>query len=91
MDFVFSNDGTFTLNAPGAQPLKREHLSVGDLKEYIAVHSIAREDILRIKVRLESDDDPSFNRPLKETLDFIADEERVLLTGGKCHRLCTRA
>ncbi len=83
VDFIFSNDGTFTLNTPGAPPLELEHLSVGDLKEYIAAHSIAREDILRIKVRLESDDDPSFNRPLKETLDFIADEDRVLLTGGK--------
>lgn len=83
VDFVFSNDGTFTLSTPGKPPLELEHLSVGDLKSYIKDNGILREDILRIKVRLESDEVPSFNRPLKETLDFIADDDRVVLTSGK--------
>jgi uncharacterized protein (TIGR04141 family) len=83
VDFVFSNDGTFTVKAPGAPALELDHLSVGDLKTYVTDQKVAREDILRIKVKLDSDEVPSFNRPLKETLDFIADEDRVVLTGGK--------
>jgi uncharacterized protein (TIGR04141 family) len=83
VDFVFSNDGTFTLSAPRKPALELEHLSVGDLKDYIKAQGIAREDILDIKVKLDSDEVPRFNRPLKETLDFIADDDRVVLTGGK--------
>ena len=83
VDFVFSNDGTFTLHTSGKPALVLEHLSVGDLKSYIKDNDIAREDILKIKVKLDSEELPSFNRPLKETLDFIADDERVVLTGGK--------
>jgi uncharacterized protein (TIGR04141 family) len=83
VDFVFSNDGTFTIKAPAKPALELDHLSVGDLKTYITDEGVARDNILRIKVKLDSDEVPSFNRPLKETLDFIADEERVVLTGGK--------
>lgn len=86
VDFVFSNDGAFALKAPGKPALELEHLSVGDLKTYIKDNGIARDNILRIMVKQESDDGPSFNRPLKETLDFIADNERVVLTGGKWMR-----
>lgn len=83
VDFVFSNDGVFTLSAPGKPSLETEHLSVGELKTYISEHKIQREDVLKIKVKLVSDEVPGFNRPLKETVDFIADGENVVLTNGK--------
>jgi uncharacterized protein (TIGR04141 family) len=83
VDFVFSNDGAFAISCPGKPKLELEHLSVGDLKTYISDNHLERKDILRIKVRHDPEDAIGFNRELKETLDFIADDEQVLLTGGK--------
>jgi uncharacterized protein (TIGR04141 family) len=83
VDFTFANDGDFTIKAPYKKPLQVDHLSVGDLKHYVVQHNIKRESILKISVRHDPEDSVGFDRPLKETLDFIADGENVLLSGGK--------
>ncbi len=83
VDFVFGDDGSFSIRAPRKKAIEVDHLSVGDLKSYIADNKIARKDILKITVSDHPDDAPGFDRPLKETLDFIADGENVILTGGK--------
>lgn len=75
-----------TYSCPGKPKRERDHLSVGDLKIYISDNNIERKDILRIKIRHNAEDAIGFNRPLKETLDFIGDEDKVLLTGGKWMR-----
>jgi uncharacterized protein (TIGR04141 family) len=86
VDFVFTNDGKFTVTCPGEPSLELDDLSMADLKRYIADNKIAREDILRIKIKHEPEGAPSYVKPLKEAIDFIADGENVLLTSGRWMR-----
>ncbi len=83
VDFVFGNEGTYSIKAPKKKSLEVEFLSVGDLKNYIRENNIDRKDIVAIRVSYHSEDGPGFEKPLKETLDFIADSENVILSGGK--------
>lgn len=83
VDFVFGDEGSFSISAPRKQPIEVDRLSVGDLKKYIRDNKIDRKDILKITVSYQPEDAPGFAKPLKEALDFIADGENVILSGGK--------
>jgi len=83
VDFVFASDGNFTLGCPGYPSTTLNRLDMSMLKGYIAENRIAREDLLSIKVRNEAEDAPGYTQTIKEALDFIADDDRVLLTNGR--------
>jgi uncharacterized protein (TIGR04141 family) len=83
VDFVFASDGNFTLGCPGYPSRTLDRLDMTALKDYIAENKVAREDLLSIKVRHEAEDAPDHTQTLKEALDFIADDDRVLLTNGR--------
>jgi uncharacterized protein (TIGR04141 family) len=86
IDFVFSNDGSFKLWCPKYPDLEIEELSVKDLKNYIAENSIAPEDLLGIRVTHQQEGRPKYTSSIKEALDFIVDNENVVLSGGKWMR-----
>ncbi|HVV10544.1 DUF6119 family protein [Amycolatopsis sp.] len=86
VDFVFSNEGSFVLKCWGHPELALDNLSIKDLKDYIKSNKIHKKDILRIKVLHEQDGRPRFTEDVKNTLDYIADEERVLLSNGRWMR-----
>jgi uncharacterized protein (TIGR04141 family) len=83
VDFVFTSEGSYTLSCPGYPKLDLDNLDISQLKAYITANELAPEDILRIKVRHQADDAPSYTHTIKEVLDFVADDERVLLTNGR--------
>lgn len=83
VDFVFGDEGSFSIKAPRKKAIEVDRLSVGDLKKYISENKIDRKDILKITVSHQPEDVPGFDKPLKETLDFIADGENIILSGGK--------
>ena len=83
VDFIFSNHGSFRLRCPGYPEAILDDLSMRELKEYIFTNNIARSDILRIKVVHEHEDRPKYSQEIKQELDYIADEDRVVLTHGR--------
>ena len=83
IDFVFASDGNFTLSCPGYPSRTLDRLDMSTLKTYAAENRIPREDLLSIKVRHEAEDAPGYTQTIKEALDFIADDDRVLLTNGR--------
>jgi uncharacterized protein (TIGR04141 family) len=86
VDFVFSNDGLFRLRCPGYEEVVFDDLSIEDLRDYIASNHVQRCDVLRIKVVHEQEGRSKFTRGIKEVLDFIVDEKRVMLTNGRWMR-----
>lgn len=54
-----------------------------EVKEYIADKKIPREKVLALKVTHHREGDPDFTQTIKEAVDFICDEVRVVLRGGK--------
>ena len=83
VDFVFASDGSFTLSCPGYPSRTLDRLDMSTLKAYAAGNQITRDDLLSIKVRHEAEDAPGYTQTIKEALDFIADDDRVLLTNGR--------
>lgn len=86
VDFVFGSEGDFTIRCPGKKSLAVEQLTMKELKQYIKDHKLSEAEILRIKIDHDADDAPSWTQDIKEAVDFIADTERVFLTGGRWTR-----
>jgi uncharacterized protein (TIGR04141 family) len=86
VDFVFSGGGSFILKCRGYPDRALEALGIDELRSYIRDCSIAPGDVLRIKVVHQDEERPAYAEGLKHALDFIADDDRVLLTNGRWMR-----
>lgn len=86
IDFVFSNEGSFKIWCPKYDDIVVEELTIKDLKNYIKENNVAPEDVLGIKIQHIQDDKPRYTTQIKQAVDFIADDDRVLLTNGKWMR-----
>jgi hypothetical protein len=83
VDFIFSSQGSFTLKCGHYKAVDLDQLTMKDVKAYIAAKGIPREKILQMKVTHHREGEPSFTQHIKEAIDFISDDDRVVLTGGK--------
>ncbi|MGO4257599.1 DUF6119 family protein [Marmoricola sp. RAF53] len=83
VDFVFPSEGAFTLKCGRSNKQQLEQLTMADFKQYIEDHKIPRDDILKIKITHEPEDSNSYTNSIKECVDFLADSDRVVLSGGK--------
>jgi hypothetical protein len=63
-----------------------ESLSIADVKQYIMDNDLADADILRIKIKYHPDDGTPYSKTVKESVDFIIDTERVILSNGQWMR-----
>jgi uncharacterized protein (TIGR04141 family) len=86
VDFVFSSEESFVVSCPGEPRGIYEALTIKELKAYISDNRISREDILKIKIRHLPDGSPPYTKRLKESVDFIADKENIVLTNGRWMR-----
>ena len=83
VDFVFSSVGSFTLKCGHYKGINLEQLTMRDVKEYISSKEIPRKNLLQLRVTHRRDGEPDFTQSIKEAVDFICDEDRVVLTNGK--------
>jgi uncharacterized protein (TIGR04141 family) len=83
VDFVFGSLGTFRLKCGHYKAVDLDQLTMGDVKKYIADREIPREKLLQLRVTHIREDGPDLVQPIKEAVDFICDEDRVVLTGGR--------
>jgi uncharacterized protein (TIGR04141 family) len=86
VDFVFTNDGTFKLWCPKYPRIELEELTIKELKDYIREYSVASEDVLGIKITHMQEDRPKYTTPILHAVDFIADGQNVILSGGRWMR-----
>ena len=80
VDFVFGSTGRYTIKH-GRRSQDVDQLTMLELKNFIAAQGISRDRILEIKIVHHQDDGPTYTNELKRDLDFISDDERVVLTG----------
>lgn len=83
VDFVFSSQGSFTLKCGNYKALELEQLTMKDVKLYAEDRKIPREKLLKLKITHHREGDVKFSQSIKEAVDFICDEDRVVLTAGK--------
>lgn len=83
VDFVFSSSGSFAIKCGHLKPVEVDRLTMKDVKEFIANRNLTREQILRIKILRRPEGEPEYVQPIKEAVDFICDEDLVVLRGGK--------
>lgn len=83
VDFIFSSSGSFTLECGHYKAWDVDRLTMKEVKEYIADNHIPRERVLALKITHHREDDPDFTQKIKEAVDFICDDDRVVLRGGK--------
>lgn len=83
VDFVFSSSGSFTLKCGHYGGVEVDRLTMKDVKKYIADKKIARDRVLALKVTHHREDGGNFTQTIKEAVDFICDEDLVVLRGGK--------
>lgn len=85
VDFVFGGSGRYTIRF-GSKSKEVSKLDIQELRSFISQVGIKREEILRIKVVHQEDDRPKYTNKLKRDLEFLADNDRVVLTGGRWMR-----
>ncbi|WP_206488392.1 DUF6119 family protein [Rhodococcus sp. KRD162] len=83
VDFVFSSSGSFSIKCGHFKAWDVDRLTMKEVKEYIAEKDIPRSRVLSLKVTHRRENDPDFTQSIKEAVDFICDEDRVVLRGGK--------
>lgn len=83
VDFVFSSSGSFTLKCGHYKALETDRLTMKAVKEYISDKRIPRDKVLALKISHHREEDPDFTQTIKEAVDYICDEDRVVLRGGK--------
>lgn len=83
VDFVFSSSGSFTLKCGHYKAVEVDRLTMKEVKEYIADKEIPRDKVLALKITHHREGDLDFTQTIKEAVDFICDEDRVVLRGGR--------
>lgn len=87
VDFVFGNTASYTIKCGRKEPMVIEgELAIGDLKQYISEQGLSEKDVLRIRIVWSQEDGPSYSKDLKHSLDFIVDDERIVLENGRWMR-----
>lgn len=83
VDFVFASSGSFLIKCGHFKPRKVDRLTMKEVKDYIAEHDIPHNKVLSLKITHLRENDPEFTQSIKEAVDFICDEDLVVLRGGK--------
>ncbi|GEN78998.1 DUF6119 family protein [Actinotalea fermentans] len=83
VDFVFGSSGSFTLRCGHYRPLDLERLTMKEVKEYLADRKVPRDKVLALKITHRREGEPDYTQPIREAVDYICDEDHVVLRGGK--------
>ncbi|HAI74008.1 MAG TPA: hypothetical protein DCS28_03515 [Candidatus Moranbacteria bacterium] len=83
IDFIFSGQEKYKFSLDSYASGEFEDLSIDKLKAFILTHSISKEQILNIRVHIIKEDAKPFSKTVKESIDYIIDDQNVLLTQGK--------
>ncbi|TCC32661.1 DUF6119 family protein [Kribbella speibonae] len=83
VDFVFSSVGSFTVRCGHYAKLEVDQLTMKTIKDYLTERAIPREKVLHLKIKHHREEQADFIQSIKEAVDFISDDDHVVLRGGK--------
>ncbi|NCO68792.1 MAG: hypothetical protein GW873_09790 [Nitrospirae bacterium] len=83
IDFIFSGQEKYKFSLNNYVSEEFEDLSIDKLNSFISTHSIPKEQILNIRVHIAKEDAKPFSKTVKESIDYIIDDQNILLTQGK--------
>lgn len=83
VDFIFSSSGSFVIKCANYKPREVDLLTIREVKKFIDERQIPENKILNIKIVHKREGEPVFTQKIKEAVDFICDDEYVVLSAGK--------
>ncbi len=83
IDFIFSGQEKYKFSLDSFTSAEFEELTIDRLNTFISTNSIPKEQILSIRVHIIKEDAKPFSKTVKESIDYIIDDQNVLLTQGK--------
>ncbi len=83
IDFIFSGQEKYKFSLNNYTSDEFEELTIDRLNIFISTNSIPKEQILNIRVHIIKEDAKPFSKTVKESIDYIIDDQNVLLTQGK--------
>jgi len=87
VDFIFSSTSArFELRGPFRNKQPYESLTMRELKTYLDERNIPDSRVLSVKVAFEDADGSTRTQKLKNIIDYIADDDKVVLVSGKWMR-----
>ncbi len=86
VDFIFSGQEKYGFYWNGNNSDELDELSIESLNAFISEYSIPDEQILSIRIKVRKEDANEFSRTLKESIDYIVDNQNVILSQGKWMR-----
>lgn len=87
VDFIFSSTSArFELRGPFRNKQPYESLTMRELKTYLDERNIPDSRVLSVKVVFEDADGSTRTQKLKNIIDYIADDDKVVLVSGKWMR-----
>lgn len=82
VDFVFAGNEKYTLKCWGYESEECGDLDIATLLSYIDSKNIPDEYVFNIKIKVENEGQKPYQKSLRESLDFIVDDENVMLSQG---------
>jgi uncharacterized protein (TIGR04141 family) len=83
IDFIFPSNQRYALKFHHIETPELESVDIPILKRFVDEHNISKNEILDIRVKVMRDDARSYSRTLKQSLEFVMDDERVMLADGE--------
>ncbi len=83
VDFIFSGQEKYKFSWRGCESGQMPEISIDSLKNFMIDNAIPNDDLLSIKVEVEKEDvAKSFSKSVRDSLDYIVDDEMVILSQG---------
>ncbi len=83
VDFIFSGQEEYTFYGPAEESEPVQELTLNALKSYIDTYSLEEEQVFKIRIKVVNADGYTFRKGLLESLDFVMDDEKVILSQGR--------
>jgi uncharacterized protein (TIGR04141 family) len=83
IDFIFPSNQKYSFKINRHETQELESVDIFALKKFINQYSIGDDEILNIRVKIIPEDAKPHSKTLKQSLDFILDDERVMLADGE--------
>lgn len=83
VDFVFSWDEHYAISYPWIKTSHVDSLDITVLRDFIKTNYINSNDVFDIKVKIEKEDQKSYFKKLKQHLDYVIEDENIVLQNWK--------
>lgn len=83
VDFIFGGNQKYQLQYYSDKSGILDSITIEDIISFVKTHNIQFDEILKIKVKITTDDQKEYTKSVKSFIEYIIDEENVVLHWGK--------